>query len=235
MVSQSCAPSQTSSAIQQLRLENEQLRRYLEAQKKVIASLERRAGRSLELLGVRLETLSATAVSTQDWETSVEFVQSEVSSLSDLLADAMLLQKLEAGRVDVHLESLPVAATLTSVSRHLSSTKTHNSIRLICEFDADLPTVWASQELLEAVLTDLLARSLRYSDGDAPVVLGAKVVGDQVVIYITAQRFAPVGNLDFATEIVLCCRRVEVQQGQITCQQRQDGLQTVAIALQVAS
>ncbi|MBF2028260.1 MAG: hypothetical protein IGS48_16090 [Oscillatoriales cyanobacterium C42_A2020_001] len=229
-MSQQCAPSQVSSAVQQVRLENDQLRRYLEAQKKVITSLERRVGRSLESLGVHLEALSATANSTQDWETSVEFVQSEVSSLSDLLADAMLLQKLEAGKLEVKLEPLPIATMLGCVSRHLSQAKTNSPVRLICEFDASLPLVWASQELLEAVLTDLLARGLRYSDSDVPVVLGAKVVDEQVLIYITAQRFAPVGNLDFATEIVLCCRRVEVQQGKITCQQRPDGMQTVAIA-----
>ncbi|EKQ69763.1 hypothetical protein OsccyDRAFT_2408 [Leptolyngbyaceae cyanobacterium JSC-12] len=229
-MSQQCAPVQIHSYIQQLRLENDELRRYLDAQKKVVASLERRVGRSLESLGVHLEQLSANVSTTLDWQTSVEFVQSEVSSLTDLLSDAMLLQKLEAGKVEVHLEPLPIVPLLSCVSRHLADEKAGKPTRLLCEYDASLPPVWASQELLEAVLTDLLARSLRYSDSDSPVVLSAKAVEHQVLIDITAQRFAPIGNLDFATEIVLCCRRVEVQQGKITCQQRPDGLQTVTLA-----
>ena len=88
--------------------------------------------------------------------------------------------------------------------------------------------------MLEAVLTDLLARSLRYSDDNFPVVLGVEASEQTVHIYITAQRFAPIGNRDFATEIVLCCRRIEVQQGNVTCQQRPDGLQTVTLTLQQA-
>uniref|UniRef100_A0A832H458 HAMP domain-containing histidine kinase n=1 Tax=Oscillatoriales cyanobacterium SpSt-402 TaxID=2282168 RepID=A0A832H458_9CYAN len=234
-MSKQCAPSQVSSYIQQMQLENGELRRYLEAQKKVIGSLERRVGRSLESLGVYLDKLSASASSNLEWQGSVEFVQNEVSSLSDLLSDAMLLQKLEAGKVEVNLEPLLVAPLLSAVSRHLSDVKADKPLRLICEFDSSLPPIWASQELLEAVLTDLLARSLRYSDSDSPVVLGAKAVGVQVFIDITAQRFAPVGNLDFATEIVLCCRRVEVQRGKVTCQQRPDGLQTVTLTFDVAS
>ncbi|MGC8711749.1 MAG: hypothetical protein ACP5RH_05100, partial [Leptodesmis sp.] len=78
----------------------------------------------------------------------------------------------------------------------------------------------------------LLARGLRYSDSTSAVVLGVAAVDDWVHLYVTAQRFAPIGNRDFATEIVLCCRRIEVQKGKVTCHQRPDGLQTVTIALQ---
>jgi len=43
------------------------------------------------------------------------------------------------------------------------------------------------------------------------------------------------GDRDFATEIVLCCRRIEVQQGQVTCEHRPNGLQVVKISLQACS
>jgi signal transduction histidine kinase len=229
---QQCSPLQASLSVQQLRSENEELRRYLDAQKKVISSLERRVGRSLDSLGGQVQQLlypSSIELEQQSW---INLIQHEVSSLSDLLADAMLLQKFEAGKVDVVLESLSLTHTLLSVSRHL--VKDGGSNRLICEFEPDLPLVEADQELLEAVLIDLLARGLRYSDPDCPVVLGVRQEGLQVYLYITAQRFAPVGNRDFATEIVLCCRRIEVQNGTVTCQQGSDGLQTVRLTLNLA-
>jgi signal transduction histidine kinase len=217
--------------VEQLQLENHELRRYLDAQKKVISSLERRAGRSLESLGVHVKQLTTAIHQQAEWQSAVTFVEQEVNGLCDLISDAMLLQKLEAGKVEVHRVPLSLHPVLTSVSRHLL--KGDTTVRLICEFEAELPIILADQDLLEAVLTDLLARGLRYSDQDFPVVLGARKEADQAHLYVTAQRFAPLGNRDFATEIVLCCRRIEVQQGMVTCQHSETGLQTVTLTLPI--
>jgi signal transduction histidine kinase len=222
-------------ALQRLEDEKRKLQQYLNAQKKVISSLERRVGRSLEFLGVNVKRMTAAVDSTTDWQASLVSVQSEIDSLCDLLADAMLLQKLEAGKVEINLEPLALEPLLICVSRHLLEPRNNTPVRLICEFAPQLPAILTDQDLTEAVLTDLLARGLRYSDPDIPVILGAKQVVEWVHLQVTAQRFSPVGNRDFATEIALCCRRIEVQKGTITCQSRPDGLQTVTIALRAAS
>lgn len=233
---QAHAPSPThSNTLQQLQLETEQLKKHLAAQKAVTASLERRAGRSLDTLDTHLRSLIEAREQTTVWYHSLYSVQNEVNSLCDLVSDTMLLQKLEAGRVEVKLESLTLAPLLVAVTRHLLDPKDGSSTRLICDSDATLPPALADQELTEAVLTDLLARGLKYSDAGSPVVLGAARQADRVVLHITAQRFAPAGDRDFATEIVLCCRRIEVQRGEVTCHQHVDGLQTVTIALHIAS
>ncbi len=231
-MSQQCAPSQIESpALQRLRFENEELRRYLEAQKSVISSLERRVGRSLRSLGVNVEHMASFQAAI-DWQNHLESVKGEVDSLCDLLADAMLLQKMEAGKVEAHLEPLAIETVVTSVTRHLLEPKSNTPVRLVCEISSPLSPILADSELLEAVLMDLLGRSLKYSDQHAPVILGIQQIDRAVHLQITAQRFAPVGDRDFATEIVLCCRRVEVQQGKITCQQRFDGSQTVTIVFE---
>lgn len=233
-------PVMANAALHSLQVENEELQRYLAAQKKILASLERRVGRSLESLGVKINHLSQDLNQADTWQRNLEFVQDEVSALCDLLSDAMLLQKFEAGKVDVDLQPLALETVLNSTTRHLLNgndlkPSDRPQLRLICEFDQSLPTIWGDQDMLEAVLTDLLARSLRYSDDNFPVVLGVQAIDAAVHIYITAQRFAPIGNRDFATEIVLCCRRIEAQQGRVTCQQRPDGLQTVTLVLQQAT
>jgi signal transduction histidine kinase len=236
MMSQSHALTQPqSAALLQLQLENAQLKKYLAAHKTVIASLERRVGRSLVTLETQLQSLVDSQQTAPSWYDHLHSMQREVNSLCDLLADAMLLQKLEAGKVDVTLEPLALEPLLVSVSRHLLEPKDGSAVRLICEIDASLPLALADQELTEAVLTDLLARGLKYSDTGSPVVLGAEHQADRLNLRITAQRFAPVGNRDFATEIVLCCRRIEVQRGVVTCQQHPDGLQTVTVSLHTAS
>ena len=233
---QAAAPAQIqSTTLQQLQLENEQLIRHLAAQKAVIASLERRVGRSLDTLDVHLQSLVDARQGAPAWYHHLHTTQNEVNSLCDLISDTMLLQKLEAGRVEVKLELLALEPLLVGVSRHLLDPKDGSPTRLICEIDAALPPALADQELTEAVLTDLLARGLKYSDTDSSVLLGAARQTDRIVLHITAQRFAPAGDRDFATEIVLCCRRIEVQQGDVTCQQHADGRQTVTISLHLAS
>ncbi|XGV96172.1 MAG: sensor histidine kinase [Leptolyngbya sp. BL-A-14] len=223
------------SALQQLQVENDQLKKYLAAQKVVIASLERRVGRSLHTLETHLQPLVESHRLAPDTSEHLNSIQNEVNSLCDLIADTMLLQKLEAGKVAVKLEPLVLETLLASVSRHLLEPKDGSAARLICEIEPPLPLAFADQELTEAVLTDLLARSLRYSDADSVVILGAEHQADRIHLRITAQRFAPAGNRDFATEIILCCRRIEVQRGTVTCQQHPDGLQTVTISLYTAT
>jgi len=235
-MSQSTAPTQTPSAsLQQLQLETDALKRYLAAQKSVITSLERRVGRSLDTLDSHLQSLVSVHQESPAWYSHLHTMQNEVNSLCDLMSDTMLLQKLEAGKVEVKLVPLSLEPLLVAVSRHWLKPKDDRAVRLIYEIDASLPHALADQELIEAVLTDLLARGLKYSDAHSPVVLGAEGSGDRIHLRITAQRFAPAGNRDFATEIILCCRRIEVQRGEVTCQQHPDGLQTVTIALCLAS
>ncbi|SRR5579883_2379401 len=235
-MSQPCTSTQAqSSSLLQLQAENDELKKYLAAQKAVIASLERRVGRSLDTLGVHLQSLTSTSHNSSVWHQQLSSVQDEVNSLCDLISDTMLLQKLEAGKVEVKLEHLDLEQVLTTASRHLLEPKDGNAVRLVRELATPLPLAFADQDLTEAVLMDLLSRGLKYSDASSPVVLGAEHEGDRVYIRVTAQRFAPAGNRDFATEISLCCRRIEVQRGEITCQQHPDGLQTVTIALHIAA
>ena len=233
-MSQQCAPARSDS-LQRLQLENLKLQRYLTAQRAVIESLERRVGRSLESLGVHLTHLTAADQNSTHWNQHLSCVDSEVNALCDLVSDTMLLQKLEAGNVAVNLEPLDLHPLLISVSRHLIDPRDGSAARLICQVDSALPLVLADQELTEAVLTDLLTRGLKYSDPDAPVVLAVERSTTQIHFKVTAQRFAPVGDRDFATEIVLCCRRVEVQGGEVTCRSHSNGLQTVIVALQIVT
>jgi signal transduction histidine kinase len=233
-MSQQCAPTPVRSrSLQQLQLENLELQRYLAAQRAVIESLERRVGRSLESLGVHIAQL-AVDCDQPDWDRHLGCVEGEVNALCSLVADTMLLQKLEAGKVAVCPEPIDLQPLLISVSRHLLDPMDGSNPRLVCHVEADLPPALGDQELTEAVLTDLLTRGLKYSDADSPVVLGVDRSTDRVHFTVTAQCFAPLGNRDFATEIVLCCRRVEVQGGEINCRSHLDGRQTVTVMLPVA-
>jgi signal transduction histidine kinase len=234
MSQQSVFSKTRSPSLEQVQLENSQLQQSLSAQRLVIDSLERRAGRSLSVVDGRLTELTDALDNGAVWDVSLCAMQHEISSLCDLIADAMLLQKLEAGKVEFKLQLLDLAELVMLASSPFLEPQCSERAQLFVQIPALLPPVLADPELTEAVVTDLLARSLRYSDPGSPVVLEASRADGKVILRITAQRFAPPGDRDFATEITLCCRRVEVQNGEITCSQSADGSKIVIIGLPVA-
>lgn len=231
---QPCAPPVTQTTVlHAMQAENEKLRKFVAAQKTVIGALEQRAGRSLSSMGVHLQGLNQTLAQSPDWQSNLDSVQHEIHCLCDLLADTMLLQKLESGKVEVHLEALDIPEMLRSMIRPWLEPQANGSVRLTHNLPPSqtdsLPEALADRDLTEAALMDLLARGLKYSE--EPVELVIKARQNRLVLRITAQRFAPIGDRSFATEIVLCCRRIEIQGGAIACEQHLDGRQTVIITL----
>lgn len=233
-MSQQCVISDPQvDLLQQLQQENSDLKKRLTAQQKILASLENRVARSLDVLQANLSEIESVHAGS-NWHRSLNYLESEVQRLSDLLSDALLLQKLEARKVELNLESLDLKPILNALTRHLLEPKDGSVARLLYKTDPSLPPVLADQELTEAVLTELLARGLKYSDVTSPVVFEVEPVGDFIHLCISAQRFAPIGDRDSAPEIALCCKRIEVQNGEVTCKPRPDGLNTVTVALPIA-
>lgn len=231
---QPCAPPVTQATVlNAMHAENEKLRKFVAAQKTVIGALEQRAGRSLSSMGVHLQRLNETLAESPDWQTNLDSVQHEIHRLCDLLADTMLLQKLESGKVEVKLEPLGIPEMLRSMIRPWLGSQANGQVRLTHNLppsQADnLPEAFADRDLTEAALMDLLARGLKYSE--EPVALEVNAQQNRLVLRVTAQRFAPIGDRSFATEIVLCCRRIEIQGGAIACEQQPNDRQTVVITL----
>lgn len=218
--------------LQQLQQENDELQKRLHAQRKVLHSLESRVGRSIETLQAYLDQLKAIGAHLGCTD-HLRLMEAEISRLCDLLADATLLQKLEAGKVAVNFAVLDPFAVLAAVSRHLVTPRDGSTSRLQCQIAASLPAIYADEELTEAVIADLLARGLKYSDPDVAVTLGADADAERVRIWVTAQRFAPMGQREFAPEIALCCKRIEVQGGEVTCKADTNGFSVVSVLLPI--
>lgn len=233
IMSQQCAPLPLSSpALEEL--ERADLRNQLKSQQKLVTAIERRVGRSLTLIQTHLTQLNQLLHDSSEWQVNIASMADELHQLGDMLADATLLQKIEAGKVTVQLEVLDLHLLLDCVSRHLLAPR-GEAARLICKVPAVLPSIIADRDLIEEVLADLLGRSLKYSDPDSMIILDVTCFESQVAISITAQRFAALGERDYAPEIALCCKRVEVQNGEVTCQMGLDGSTQVTIKLAIAA
>ncbi|MCY7321401.1 MAG: hypothetical protein LH660_06265 [Phormidesmis sp. CAN_BIN36] len=213
-------------------IETVDLQNQLRSQKKLVAAIERRVGRSLDSIQTHLTQLDQSFHDSANWQNNIALMAAELHQLGDLLADATLLQKIEAGKFTVQLEALDLHLLLDCVSRHLLTSK-DNPPRLVRKLPVVLPLVIADRDLLEEVLADLLGRSLKYSDRDVPTILEVTRLESRVTVSITAQRFVSLGERDYAPEIALCCKRVEVQNGEVTCQMLVDGSTIVAVTLPI--
>ncbi len=232
-MSQQCAPlSLNSPSLEELEIAD--LRNQIKSQQKLVTAIERRVGRSLTSIQTHLTQLNQLLHDSSEWQTNIESMSAELHQLGDLLADVTLLQKIEAGKVSVQLEILDLHLLLDCVSRHLLAPK-GEAPRLICKVPAVLPSIIADRDLIEEVLADLLGRSLKYSDLDSMVILDVICFESHVAISITAQRFVSLGERDYAPEIALCCKRIEVQNGEVACQMRLDGATQVTIKLAIAA
>ncbi len=215
-----------SVCAQSLRAENEQLKQHLAAQQRVLRALGRRAEHSLAVFASQLEWLDP--LWPERWTQPLATFSGEVERLSSLVRDALLLQRLEAGQVPLQPQPLPTLALLERMAQLPGP-------RLLREFGPPLPLLLADLEQTEAVLVELLGRAQRYSDPASPVVLGAAASGGELNLWVAAQCFGPLGTSeDFAPEIALCCRRIEVQSGRLTCSRRPDGLSAVSLWLPAA-
>ncbi len=231
-MSQQCAPLPFNSPSLE-ELEMADLRNQIKSQQKLVTAIERRVGRSLTSIQAHLTQLNQLLHDSSEWQINIAAMAAELHQLGDLLADATLLQKIEAGKVSVQLETLDLHLLLDCVSRHLLASKDQTP-RLICKIPAILPFIIADRDLIEEVLADLLGRSLKYSDPDSMIILDVTCFESQVAISITAQRFVSLGERDYAPEIALCCKRIEVQKGEVACQMQLDGSTQVTIKLAIA-
>jgi signal transduction histidine kinase len=229
MKSQHVLPRVATQSLHCIRTENVELEQRLTAQRQVTSALERRFGQSLGVLNGYIDQLIHLTEDPANWNQAIALVQHEVDGLRDLLSDAVVLQKLEAGKVELNLEPIDLCAVVQMMCAPFQSSRSNTPNRLVCAIQAPSAVARVDRELMEAVLTDLLARALRYSDPLSPVVLGLDCKAGEIHLYVSAQRFAPVGNRDFATEMMLCCRRIEVQSGAIACHHQPDGFQTVSM------
>ncbi|KAM3095226.1 hypothetical protein ACKFKF_25460 [Phormidesmis sp. 146-12] len=215
--------------------ETADLKSQLQGQDKLVKALERRVARSLDSIQSHLGQLDQSFHNDPDWQKTLSSMAGDLHQLGDLLSDATLLQKIEAGKVTVQLEAIDLPLLLDSLTRHLLVGRSGVAPRLICKIPTQLPLVLADPEHTEAILMDLLGRALKYSQPDSTISLEVSCSELWAAIEIVAERFAPVGQQDFAPEIALCCKRVEMQNGQVSCRVRSASSTSIAISLPVSN
>ena len=98
----------------------------------------------------------------------------EVAAMERLVQDLSLVSRVEAGRIELRLQTLDVAGVLAGVQERFSLAFEERGVGLVMP-PGPFPAVRADRERLAQVLTNLLGNALRHTPRGGQVSLGVRV------------------------------------------------------------
>jgi PAS domain S-box-containing protein len=98
------------------------------------------------------------------------------SHLLSLINDILDLSKIEAGKMELDLEPLPIAAVFANSLSIIREKASERRVRLVLEADPDLGEIQADARKVKQILYNLLSNAVKFSDDGGRVVLSASRV-----------------------------------------------------------
>ena len=124
------------------------------------------------------------AMSPRDREL-LEAAHDEVHRLKSLVNDLLDLSRIEAGRIDLEVESVPVRLLFDRVERIFEGQFSQKKIRLSAELPGDDLEVKADPNKIAWVLSNLVPNAMRYvPEGTGRISLGARRIGGSVQVSV---------------------------------------------------
>jgi two-component system, NtrC family, sensor histidine kinase KinB len=104
----------------------------------------------------------------------------EVHRMKALVNDLLDLSKIEAGRIELEFESVPVSTVFDHVQEVFKSQMDIKEVTFTSEVTGDLPRVRADANKIAWVLTNLVSNALRYVSKGGHIQLTAHRIGPNV-------------------------------------------------------
>lgn len=108
----------------------------------------------------------------------------EVQRLKALVNDLLDISRIEAGRMDIDFDSVPVELLFEKAVGVLKNQAEEKDIDLTYKPVPDLPNIEADVNKITWVLTNLISNSLRYTEANGFIKLSAEQMGSQIHISV---------------------------------------------------
>jgi PAS domain S-box-containing protein len=118
----------------------------------------------------------------------VENIVSSGGHLLDLINDVLDLSKVEAGRMDLHLEPLDPGAVLRNSTDIVAAEARRKGLELELDLPDRLPRLVADEGRLKQILYNLLSNAVKFTEPGGRVTLGARPQGGPSVEGTRASR-----------------------------------------------
>jgi two-component system, NtrC family, sensor histidine kinase KinB len=123
----------------------------------------------------------------------------EVHRMKALVNDLLDLAKIEAGRIELELESVPVRVLFDYVQAAFSGQVEEERVSITAELSEDLPKIRADANKVTWVLTNLVSNALRYVGEGGRIHLTASGIG--TLVHISVGDDGPGIPLEYQTKI----------------------------------
>jgi signal transduction histidine kinase len=170
------------------RLQEEELRRknyQLEQQNLAIAEANRLKSEFVSIVSHELRTpltsiqgyaellLEDTQITGEERE-SLSIVKKNAERLLGLINDLLDLSRMEAGRLDLHRTNLDLARLIPEVAGSLRPLIEAKRQRLRLDLGEALPAVWADQDRVTQILTNLISNAHKYTLAEGSITVAAR-------------------------------------------------------------
>ena len=107
-------------------------------------------------------------------------------NLLSLVDDILDLSRIEAGRLDIVVETVDLAASITDVAALTKVQANEKDLALLVDMPEDLPPVRADQSRLRQILLNVVGNAIKFTEhGDVRIVAATDRDGSQVRIDVT--------------------------------------------------
>ncbi len=128
-----------------------------------------------ELLTTQFEELPADSI--QEFTKNINV---SGRHLQQIINDILDLSKIEAGRMDLHIASYPVAYFQESVQRVLASAIAEKGIRLEFALSPEFEEIVVDQTRFKQIIINLVSNALKFSSPSSTVTISSERVGNDI-------------------------------------------------------
>lgn len=118
----------------------------------------------------------------QQVEENLRVVVSEGERLTKLIDDVLDLAKIEAGKLEWHMDTVGLAEVIDQATSATSSLFDQKGLRLVREVDPDLPSVIGDRDRLVQVVINLISNAVKFTDAGS---VTCRAVRDEDAIVVS--------------------------------------------------
>lgn len=120
------------------------------------------------------------AATPEEHKELAQIIYDESVRMTKLVNELLSLARMEAGHVEVSLESVEVRPYLERIQRKFVNLAREQDIHFLLEFSTTVEKAWIDPDRMEQVLTNLIDNAIRHTNEGGTVVLRAR--GDQTLL-----------------------------------------------------
>lgn len=107
-------------------------------------------------------------------------VYQEADRLSRLVDDLQELSRVEAGAIELHFRPVAIPQVVATVKKRLGPQIEAQGLNLTLNVPTDLPSIWADEDRLIQVLTNLVGNAIKFTPSGGTITIQAEKKGNEV-------------------------------------------------------